>query len=669
MKKNILPILILAIIIIFTGCNTNATPESQIVTVTASEVHVPTQTETPIPTKTVVPTATAEPIPCTISFDTNRDGNLEIYRMSPDGSDTVNLTNNPKDDFKPSWSPDGRRIAFVSNRENDQGGGQFIYVMNADGSDVHQLTFENDSNWPDWSHDGSQVTYTSKGDIFIINADGSGEAVNLTNSPEEDSQSRWSPNDSQIAWLSGKDGKLNAFVMNADGSKELQVTDNGQVGRAEWTFDGRIITDWGWKDQKEFCHNCLVNADGSNIVDAGGKGEAEAYQPFTTVEGYKVGIANVNAFTGDNEIYLVGKIFPDPQGLGAGFINLTHNPADDRYPDWPANCTKGIEVVVPDAVPATAVPTEARPAAAATDILIGYAGDDPVQVQRKNNFQKACEELKIKCVYGEIPELISKGVKAIVQNSNPQAMEGLTPALMQAKEKGIPVFVLDAETNAEGVYSVTIDRRQWVNTSLEWMLKTIGGKGDFAYFDFQPNKDQAAIIEDTLMKYPGIHVVTQEIENYDFRQSKSYVSTLMNDFPDLKAIWANDSLSTIVLGMADTGIPSEDWPLLMCEPTKEGLYIWIDRLKDHPGMRCIAVSNPPGIAYDAVYAAYYQATGVQIDKSALSGQYGNSLYADMPIVTNDNLKESLVTIQNEDNKYIVDELMDPQKIKEKWFLE
>ena len=86
-------------------------------------------------------------------------------------------------------------------------------------------------------------------------------------------------------------------------------------------------------------------------------------------------------------------------------------------------------------------------------------------------------------------------------------------------------------------------------------------------------------------------------------------------------------------------------------------------------MRCIAVSNPPGIAYDAVYAAYYLVTGAQLNEAALSGEYGHSLYVDSPVVTNDTLQNWIEKINYEDPKYIVDELMSPEEIKEKWFLQ
>ncbi len=55
-----------------------------------------------------------------IAFFSDRDGNREIYLMDEDGSNQVNLTNNPAEDFRPIWSADGTRIAFVSNRDGVQ---------------------------------------------------------------------------------------------------------------------------------------------------------------------------------------------------------------------------------------------------------------------------------------------------------------------------------------------------------------------------------------------------------------------------------------------------------------------------------------------------------------------------------------------------------------------
>ena len=94
-----------------------------------------------------------------IAFDTTRDGNFEIYVMNADGSNQRRLTNHFNVDSRPSWSPDGRRIVFNSSRhvphrteEKPAGYSTYeIYVMDADGSNVQRLTFNDKfDGHPDW---------------------------------------------------------------------------------------------------------------------------------------------------------------------------------------------------------------------------------------------------------------------------------------------------------------------------------------------------------------------------------------------------------------------------------------------------------------------------------------------------------------------------------------
>ena len=78
-----------------------------------------------------------------IAFSSNRDGNWEIYVMEVDGGNQRNLSNNRSDDRDPSWSPDGKRIVFFSNRDGHAIDGRptsEIYVMDADGGNQQNLT-------------------------------------------------------------------------------------------------------------------------------------------------------------------------------------------------------------------------------------------------------------------------------------------------------------------------------------------------------------------------------------------------------------------------------------------------------------------------------------------------------------------------------------------------
>jgi TolB protein len=114
-----------------------------------------------------------------------------LYRVNIDGTNVVRLTNALGTlNTDPAWSPNSQRIVFRSDRN----GGQFnIYVMNADGSDLHQLTTEGGSA-PAWSPDGQRIAFVSsypgKADgIYIMNADGS-NLTRLTSSAS-DNEPTW----------------------------------------------------------------------------------------------------------------------------------------------------------------------------------------------------------------------------------------------------------------------------------------------------------------------------------------------------------------------------------------------------------------------------------------------------------------------------------------------
>lgn len=164
-------------------------------------------------------------------------GNGDVYLVYEDGSDVRQLTSGGSVEADPAWSPDGSKLAFVSDRD----GNPEIYTMNADGSGVARLTTNGEADYqPAWSPDGRKIAFASRrtgdAEIFVMNADGS-SPVRLTTIPGDDYAPAWSPSGQQIAFATTQNGAPRVYVMNADGF-DVKALTSVESEYPAWAPDG-----------------------------------------------------------------------------------------------------------------------------------------------------------------------------------------------------------------------------------------------------------------------------------------------------------------------------------------------------------------------------------------------------------------------------------------------
>ncbi len=304
-----------------------------------------------------------------IVFDTERDGNSEIYTMNANGTSPTRLTTNTAFDYGATFSPDGTKVAFTSQRD----GNREVYTMNVNGSSQTRLTASaGDDQQPTWqtlqtsafkiafraartgggdiytmnqdgtaqtniypvtgaddqpaiSPDGSKILFVKSSDIYSINADGSGSAVQLTTNAAFDGMPAWSPDNSKIVFMTQRDGNSELYTMNANGTSQTRLTNNGLDDRLpHWSPDGTQIVFartgangfdiWKMNANGMGMAAQLTNNNGSNAF------------PRWSPNGTKICFYSNRA--GNAEIYVIN-------ASGANQTNLTNTAAASEFVcDW-----------------------------------------------------------------------------------------------------------------------------------------------------------------------------------------------------------------------------------------------------------------------------------------------------------------------------------------------
>jgi len=167
---------------------------------------------------------------------TDDQSDSQVYTINADGSDIRQLTNDTNGNYVPVWSPDGTKIAYTATDFGDQT--DQVFVMRANGS--HKVDITNDDNTQNaaakWSPDGNKLVYASQPSDFstsatinVMNADGSGKAT-LTDGLSETQAPVWSPDGTKIAFICVDSQNVQQVcTMDTDGSNQQQITSGTSV--------------------------------------------------------------------------------------------------------------------------------------------------------------------------------------------------------------------------------------------------------------------------------------------------------------------------------------------------------------------------------------------------------------------------------------------------------
>jgi len=192
----------------------------------------------------------SKPRDAAMVFVSSRDGDYALFGVDAGDKHEWRLTKEKGDpstpaglffQLQPSWSPDGRSIAFASKRD-----GHFhVYVMPAAGGDARRLTSgPDDDTRPSWSPDGKRIAFARRGEVYAIPAAG-GKPGQITRELGGDAgDPAWSPNGKLIAYDYREPGfsSREVWVVDGDGSHPRQVTHlKHESGLPSWSPDGKRL--------------------------------------------------------------------------------------------------------------------------------------------------------------------------------------------------------------------------------------------------------------------------------------------------------------------------------------------------------------------------------------------------------------------------------------------
>ena len=296
----------------------------------------------------------------------------DIVSTRLDGASELNLTNSTAQEYSHAWSPDGTRLAFVSNRD----GTPELYVQDLLGNRTRLTTTPEFEADPSWSPDGQTIAFGRSNSsafegIYLIDPDGTDQRF-LPNSVEGANPS-WSPDGTELVMdkrlipsAVGQPDRSDLWIIDADGtgSRPLLTLGDSQV-EADWSPDGDTIAFRAVFGPPEASFNGqikLIDPDGTNERFLMGQ-PGQSLEPAWSLDGKHIAFTSWTQASPLFDLYML-----DPDGSGLSRLTNTGS-QNERNAEWQP------EEDVPPLVSVT-TPGDGTSTADSTPALTGAAGDD-----------------------------------------------------------------------------------------------------------------------------------------------------------------------------------------------------------------------------------------------------------------------------------------------------
>lgn len=305
-----------------------------------------------------------------IVFQSDRmEKNKDIFVMDADGQNVERLTDDDKLDLTPAWSPDGTQIVIASDRDFDSKWEdiwiaqlfEHLYIINSDGDgEIQIITAGFREMTPSWSPDGKWIAFVHGNvvdnwnfDVVVARVPESKDAApygffvewddendepigvggfldqqntfRLTTHSGQDETPKWSPDGNQIVWSSNRTGNYDIFVMDANGANKTNLTNDPKDDKNPvWQpMLGENIVFSSDRDGDSEIY--VMDADGGNVTKLTDNVFVWDGHPTWSPDGEKIAFSTNR--DRNNEIYVMGADGSNP-------TNLTNDPGSDQKPDW-----------------------------------------------------------------------------------------------------------------------------------------------------------------------------------------------------------------------------------------------------------------------------------------------------------------------------------------------